>query len=55
MDPSVTWEDAAWMKKLWDGPFVIKGILSAGDAKRAIEIGADAIKTYSSYARSGKE
>lgn len=43
MDPSVTWEDVAWMIELWDGPFIIKGILSAEDAKRAVAVGANAV------------
>lgn len=42
-DPTVSWEDAEWMKNLWDGPFVIKGIMSVEDAKRAVDIGASAI------------
>ena len=42
-DPTVTWEDAQWMKGLWDGPFVLKGIMSVEDAKRAVDIGASAI------------
>jgi len=42
-DPTVTWQDAAWMIQEWDGPFAIKGILTAADAKRAVEIGASAV------------
>lgn len=42
-DRSVTWEDAAWLARLWDGPFVIKGLLSAEDAVRARDIGASAV------------
>jgi L-lactate dehydrogenase (cytochrome) len=42
-DRSVGWEDAAWLARLWDGPFVIKGILSADDARRAADIGATAV------------
>jgi L-lactate dehydrogenase (cytochrome) len=42
-DPSVTWEDAERMIKEWDGPFAIKGILSAEDARRAADIGATAV------------
>ncbi len=42
-DPAVTWEDAIWMVEQWDGPFVIKGISHSEDAKRAVEIGANAI------------
>ncbi len=42
-DRSITWDDAAWLAKQWDGPFVIKGLQSPGDAQRAIDIGASAI------------
>lgn len=42
-NPSVTWEDAAAMIKEWDGPFAIKGLLSAQDARRAADIGATAV------------
>lgn len=42
-DRSITWEDAAWLVEQWPGPFVIKGILTPGDARRAVEIGASAI------------
>lgn len=42
-DRTVTWEDAAWLAKQWQGPFVIKGIQSVEDAKRAVDIGASAV------------
>ncbi len=41
--PPPTWEDIAWLRKQWDGPFVIKGVLHPDDARRAADIGADAI------------
>ncbi len=41
--PPPTWEDIAWLRKQWDGPFVIKGVLHPEDARRAVDIGADAI------------
>ena len=43
LDPSVTWDDLAWMVQEWGGPFAIKGILSATDAKRAVAAGVQAI------------
>jgi L-lactate dehydrogenase (cytochrome) len=43
LDRSVTWEDAAWLAEQWDGPFVLKGLQTAEDAKRAVDIGASAI------------
>ena len=42
-DRTVTWDDAAWLAEQWDGPFCIKGLQTAEDAKRAKEIGASAI------------
>ena len=38
-----TWEDIPWIRRHWDGPLVIKGILTVADAKRAVAEGADAI------------
>ena len=42
-DRTVTWDDAARLIQQWGGPFVIKGVLTAEDAKRAQEIGATAL------------
>jgi len=42
-DPSVTFADLAWMRDLWDGPLVIKGIQSVEDARQAAELGAEGI------------
>jgi len=43
IDRGVTWKDAEWMIKEWGGPFAIKGIMTAADARRAADIGATAI------------
>lgn len=43
LDPSLTWEDVRWLRQKWKKRFVIKGILSAEDAKTAQDNGADAI------------
>jgi isopentenyl diphosphate isomerase/L-lactate dehydrogenase-like FMN-dependent dehydrogenase len=40
---TVAWEDIAWIRELWNGPIVIKGVLTAEDARRAVGVGADAI------------
>jgi isopentenyl diphosphate isomerase/L-lactate dehydrogenase-like FMN-dependent dehydrogenase len=37
------WEDVPWIRDRWDGPLVIKGILTVEDARRAVDEGADAI------------
>jgi L-lactate dehydrogenase (cytochrome) len=42
-DPTVTWKDAAWLAKQWGGPFAVKGVISADDARRAVDVGATAI------------
>lgn len=42
-DPSVSWKDVEWLRKQWDGPLIIKGILDAQDALDAASSGADAI------------
>ncbi|MEM7019870.1 MAG: alpha-hydroxy acid oxidase, partial [Pseudomonadota bacterium] len=42
-DRSVDWDRAAEMVKAWGGPFAIKGVMSVGDAKRAVDIGASAV------------
>jgi isopentenyl diphosphate isomerase/L-lactate dehydrogenase-like FMN-dependent dehydrogenase len=39
----VTWEDLKWIRQAWNGPVVIKGIHTAEDARRALDIGADAL------------
>jgi isopentenyl diphosphate isomerase/L-lactate dehydrogenase-like FMN-dependent dehydrogenase len=40
---TVVWEDLRWISDLWRGPVVIKGVLTADDARRAIDEGAAAI------------
>jgi L-lactate dehydrogenase (cytochrome) len=42
-DRSVTWQDAEWLARQWPGPFVIKGMTTVADAKRAASIGASAV------------
>ncbi len=42
-DPSVSWKDVEWVRKQWDGPLVIKGILDPEDARACAQNGADAI------------
>ena len=42
-DPTLSWKDVEWVKKLWGGKLILKGILEPGDAKIAADCGADAI------------
>jgi L-lactate dehydrogenase (cytochrome) len=39
----VTWEDLEWIRRAWDGPIVIKGIHTRDDARRAVDVGANAL------------
>lgn len=42
-DPSVTWNDLAWVRAHWRGKIVLKGILDVDDAARAVDAGVDGI------------
>ncbi len=42
-DPALSWNDIEWIKKHWDGPLVLKGIMDAEDIPHAIDSGADAL------------
>ncbi len=41
--PPPSWEDVAWLRKQWDGPFMLKGVSRIDDAKRAVDAGVTAI------------
>ncbi len=42
-DPSCTWRDIEWLREIWPGNLIIKGVLNPQDAKSAVSAGADAI------------
>jgi L-lactate dehydrogenase (cytochrome) len=42
-DPSVTWDDLAWVREHWNGQLVVKGVLDPEDARRAVDAGVDGI------------
>jgi isopentenyl diphosphate isomerase/L-lactate dehydrogenase-like FMN-dependent dehydrogenase len=42
-ESTVTWADLRWIREIWKGPIVIKGVLTADDARRSIDEGATAI------------
>ncbi|HXD46004.1 MAG TPA: alpha-hydroxy acid oxidase [Pseudolabrys sp.] len=42
-DPALNWDDVAWIKSLWPGKLVIKGINDVEDARIAVKLGADAL------------
>ena len=41
--PPPSWEDVAWLRSQWDGPFMLKGIMRLDDARRAVDAGVSAI------------
>jgi len=38
-----TWEDIAWLRQQWGGPFMVKGVSRIDDAKRVVDLGATAL------------
>ena len=42
-DPTMTWEDLKWIREQWNGTLTVKGIQNLEDAKKAAELGADAV------------
>jgi isopentenyl diphosphate isomerase/L-lactate dehydrogenase-like FMN-dependent dehydrogenase len=42
-DPTVEYEDLAWIKDRWPGPVVVKGVQTLADAKRCADLGVDGV------------
>ena len=42
-DPSLSWGDLEWIRSVWDGPIVLKGVQSVEDARLAVDAGVEAI------------
>ena len=42
-DPTLTWDDLAWLREHWDGPIALKGIQHLDDARRAVDAGMDGV------------
>lgn len=42
-DPSLTWQDVEWLASRWNGPLVIKGVLTVEDCRKAVDSGATAV------------
>lgn len=42
-DPTLTWADLEWLRGIWDGPVLVKGVQSVADAGRAADSGADGV------------
>ncbi len=43
LDPSTTWKDVEWLRGIWPGKLVIKGVCDREDARSAMDVGADAV------------
>ena len=41
--PLPSWDDVAWLRAQWDGPFMVKGVCRVDDAKRIVDLGATAL------------
>lgn len=41
IDPGVQWKDVEWLRSIWAGPLVIKGVMRPGDALRLLDLGCD--------------
>jgi heme/flavin dehydrogenase (mycofactocin system) len=41
--PQPSWSDIGWLREQWAGPFLVKGVMHPDDARRAVDIGADAL------------
>jgi L-lactate dehydrogenase (cytochrome) len=50
-DPALTVADLRWLRELWRGPLVVKGILTAQDARTVVDLGADAVVVSSHGSR----
>jgi L-lactate dehydrogenase (cytochrome) len=50
-DPNLTTADVTWLRELWQGPLIVKGILTADDARRVVDLGADGVVVSSHGAR----
>lgn len=42
-DPRLSWSDVEWIKKLWGGKLIVKGIMDVNDARHAVDAGGDAL------------
>lgn len=42
-DPTLSWDDVRELRRLWDGKVIIKGVMDVEDARKAVDVGADAI------------
>jgi L-lactate dehydrogenase (cytochrome) len=50
-DPNLTTTDLTWLRERWQGPLLVKGILTADDARRVVDLGADGVVVSSHGSR----
>jgi isopentenyl diphosphate isomerase/L-lactate dehydrogenase-like FMN-dependent dehydrogenase len=43
LDPGASWRDVSWLRELWSGPLVLKGVLHPEEARRAVDSGVDGV------------
>ena len=48
-DRSINWKDVEWLASQWDGPLVIKGIQTVGDARKSVESKLNAMSLPPGY------
>lgn len=48
---NLTWDDMAWIRSQWDGPFALKGLVAIDDIKRAVDTGVSAVVLSNQGAR----
>lgn len=42
-DPTLSWADIEWIREVWSGPLLVKGIQTPSDAQRALDAGCDGV------------
>jgi isopentenyl diphosphate isomerase/L-lactate dehydrogenase-like FMN-dependent dehydrogenase len=40
---TIVWEDLRWIRDVWQGPLIVKGVITGDDARRAVDAGASAV------------
>jgi isopentenyl diphosphate isomerase/L-lactate dehydrogenase-like FMN-dependent dehydrogenase len=43
LDPGMSWKDVEWIRRLWDRPLLLKGVLHPDEARRAVGLGVDGL------------
>jgi len=43
LDPAMSWRDVEWLRGIWKGPLILKGVLHPTEARRAVDCGVDAV------------